>query len=131
MEQLIAARAVHGIGMGTIMPLAMAIIADVIPAKERGKWQGMMGAVCGLATVLGPLAGGWISDAFGWRWIFWVNLPLDLLALATIVTQMRLPFVARRARIDWLGAITFGPGLSLLLGQPEDHRRPPSSAKAA
>jgi EmrB/QacA subfamily drug resistance transporter len=115
MEQLIAARAVQGIGMGAIMPLAMAIIADVVPAKERGKWQGLMGAVFGLATVLGPLAGGWISDAFGWRWIFWVNLPLGLLALATIVTQMHLPFVARRARIDWLGAITFGAGLSLLL----------------
>jgi EmrB/QacA subfamily drug resistance transporter len=115
MEQLIAARVVQGVGMGAIMPLAMAIIADVIPANARGKWQGLMGAVFGLATVLGPLAGGAVADAFGWRWVFWVNLPLGLVALATIVTQMHLPFVRRPASIDWLGALTFGGGLTLLL----------------
>ncbi|MEO6866860.1 MAG: MDR family MFS transporter, partial [Gaiellales bacterium] len=115
MELLIAARAVQGIGMGAIMPLAMAIIADVVPATERGKWQGLMGAVFGLATVLGPLAGGAISDAFGWRWIFWMNVPLGLIALATIYTQMHIPFVPRRAKIDWLGAATFGGALTTLL----------------
>ncbi|MCW2927127.1 MAG: oxidoreductase [Thermoleophilia bacterium] len=115
MEQLIAARAVQGIGMGAIMPLAMAIIADVVPARERGKWQGIMGAVFGLATVLGPLAGGSISDNFGWRWIFWVNVPLGALALLLIVTQLHLPFHPRRTRIDWLGAVTFGGGLTTLL----------------
>jgi EmrB/QacA subfamily drug resistance transporter len=115
MEQLIGARVIQGIGMGAIMPLAMAIIADVIPASERGKWQGLMGAVFGLATVLGPLAGGAIADGLGWRWVFWINLPLGLLALATIVTQMHLPFVPRPTRIDWLGALTFGGGLTLLL----------------
>jgi multidrug resistance protein len=115
MEQLIASRAIQGIGMGAIMPLAMAIIADVVPANERGKWQGIMGAVFGLATVLGPLAGGSISDHFGWRWIFWVNLPLGAIALATIITQMHLPFVPRRSKVDYAGAVTFGGGLAALL----------------
>jgi EmrB/QacA subfamily drug resistance transporter len=115
MGQLIAARAVQGVGMGAIMPLAMAIIADVVPANERGKWQGIMGAVFGLATVLGPLAGGSISDHFGWRWIFWSNVPLGLIALATIVTQMHLPFIARKTKVDYLGALTFGGGLAALL----------------
>ncbi|MCW2960027.1 MAG: family efflux transporter permease subunit [Thermoleophilia bacterium] len=115
MGQLIAARAIQGVGMGAIMPLAMAIIADVVPARERGKWQGIMGGVFGLATVLGPLAGGWISDTFGWRWIFWVNVPLGAMALALIITQMHIPFHPRRAKIDWLGAIAFGGGLSALL----------------
>ena len=115
MEVLIAGRVVQGIGMGAIMPLAMAIIADVVPASERGKWQGIMGAVFGLATVLGPLAGGWINDAFGWRWTFWMNVPLGVVALALIVTQLHLPFHPRKAKIDWYGAITFGGGLSALL----------------
>ncbi|MCW2956037.1 MAG: drug resistance transporter, EmrB/QacA subfamily [Thermoleophilia bacterium] len=126
MGQLIAARAVQGIGMGAIMPLAMAIIADVVPARERGKWQGIMGGVFGLATVLGPLAGGWISDSFGWRWIFWVNVPLGAAALALIITQLHIPFHPRRSKIDWLGAITFGGGLtSLLLALSEGGSRHP------
>ncbi len=126
MEQLIAARAVQGIGMGALMPLAMAIIADIVPATERGKWQGAMGGVFGLATVLGPLAGGWVSDHFGWRWIFWGNVPLGLVALAIIVTQMHIPFTPRRAKIDWLGAATLGGALTtLLLGLSEGGRAHP------
>ena len=118
MEQLIAARVVQGVGMGAIMPLAMAIIADVIPANARGKWQGLMGAVFGLATVLGPLAGGAVADAFGWRWVFWVNLPLGVVALATIVTQMHLPFVRRH-------------GLDRLARRAHLRRRPdPAPARA-
>lgn len=129
MHQLIAARAVQGIGMGAIMPLAMAIIADVVPATERGKWQGAMGGVFGLATVLGPLAGGAVSDNFGWRWIFWGNVPLGMIALVIIVTQMHIPFTPRRAKIDWLGAATLGGGLfTLLLGLSEGGRDHPWSS---
>lgn len=115
MGQFVAGRVVQGVGIGAIMPLAMAIIADVVPATQRGKWQGIMGAVFGLATVIGPLAGGWIDDAFGWRWAFWMTLPLGVAALGIIVTQLHIPFHPRRARIDWLGAATFGAGLSALL----------------
>lgn len=129
MHQLIFARGVQGIGMGAIMPLTMAIIADIVPASDRGRWQGLMGAVFGFATVLGPIAGGAISDHFGWRWIFWINLPLGVIALATIITQMHLPFVPRRARIDWLGAVTLGGGLtSLLLALSEGGRNHPWSS---
>lgn len=115
MEQLVLARAVQGIGMGAIMPLAMAIVADVVPANDRGKWQGVMGAVFGLATVLGPLAGGWIDDTLGWRWTFWLTLPLGALALLLIITQMHIPFEPRRARLDIAGALTFGGSLAALL----------------
>lgn len=126
MHQLIAARAIQGVGMGAIMPLAMAIIADIVPATERGKWQGAMGGVFGLATVLGPLAGGWVSDAYGWRWIFWGNVPLGIIALVIIVTQMHIPFTPRRAKIDWLGATALGGALTtMLLGLSEGGRNHP------
>jgi predicted MFS family arabinose efflux permease len=79
-----------------------------------------MGGVFGLATVLGPLAGGWTSDHFGWRWIFWGNVPLGMIALLIIVTQMHIPFTPRKAKIDWLGAATLGGALTtLLLGLSE------------
>ncbi len=115
MDLLVAGRVIQGIGMGAIMPLAMAIIADVVPANERGKWQGLMGAVFGLATVLGPLSGGWINDAVGWRWTFWLVVPLAVVALVLIVTQMHIPFERRHARVDWPGFVAFGIGLSALL----------------
>lgn len=115
MDALIFGRIIQGIGMGAIMPLAMAIIADVVPASERGKWQGLIGAVFGLATILGPLGGGWIEDLFGWRWTFWLVLPLGFVALALIITQMKIPFEPRKARIDWAGFVSFGLGLSALL----------------
>src|ERR687890_1022853 len=73
---LVAARAVQGFGMGTIMPLAQAIIGDIISPRERGKYMGYLGGVFGIASIAGPLAGGWITDAFSWRWAFFFNPPI-------------------------------------------------------
>ena len=76
MTQLIVARAIQGLGAGALIPLAMAVIGDLIPPSDRGRWQGLTGAVFGLASILGPLTGGWIADNTDWRWVFLVSLPV-------------------------------------------------------
>lgn len=103
MAQLIAARLVQGMGAGGIIVLAQAIIADVVSPRERGRYQGLFGAVFGLASVAGPLAGGFFTDNLSWRWIFFAKVPFALLAL--LVTSLTLPANVRRpqARIDWAG----------------------------
>ena len=78
MTQLIVARAIQGLGAGALIPLAMAVIGDLIPPSDRGRWQGLTGAVFGLASVLGPLTGGWIADHTDWRWVFFVSLPVSV-----------------------------------------------------
>ena len=82
MTWLIAGRAVQGLGGGGLMILAQAIIADVVPARERGKYMGIMGGVFALSSVAGPLLGGWFTEGIGWRWAFWMNIPLGILAIA-------------------------------------------------
>lgn len=105
MSALIVARVVQGVGGGGLMILSQAAIADVIPARERGKYMGIMGGVFAFSSVAGPLLGGWFTEGPGWRWVFWINLPLGLLAaLATIYfLPSRRPDSARRARMDYLG----------------------------
>ena len=78
MTWLIAGRAVQGLGGGGLMILAQAIIADVVPARERGKYMGIMGGVFAVSSVAGPLLGGWFTDSIGWRWAFWMNMPLGI-----------------------------------------------------
>jgi len=104
--QLIIYRGLQGLGAGAMMPIAQAIIGDVFPPSERGKWQGLIMAVFGLATIIGPLLGGWITDNWGWRWTFYVNMPVG--AVAILTTGLVMPNVVRRVHhtIDYLGSIT-------------------------
>jgi EmrB/QacA subfamily drug resistance transporter len=104
MPQLIAARGLQGIGGGGLFSIAFAIIGDVIPPRDRGRYQGYFGAVFGVASVAGPLLGGWLTDGAGWRWIFLINIPIGLGALIVTSWALRLPVVRREHRIDYLGA---------------------------
>lgn len=118
MIQLIIFRSIQGLGGGAIFANAFAIIGDLFPPAERGKWQGMFGAVFGLASVVGPALGGWITDNATWRWNFFINVPIGILALITIAILMPkfVPDIKDRA-VDYMGSIALTIGLvSLLLG---------------
>lgn len=104
MTWLIIGRAVQGIGGGGLMILSQAIIADVVPARERGRYMGIMGGVFALSSVAGPLLGGWFTDGIGWRWGLWMNIPLGILAIASAAFFLRLPKTAyRKPRVDGIG----------------------------
>ncbi|MEU6344531.1 MDR family MFS transporter [Streptomyces sp. NPDC046977] len=105
MGQLIAFRAIQGLGAGGLIVGVMAIIGDLIPPRERGKYQGMMAGVMAVAMIGGPLVGGSITDNWGWRWSFYINLPLGVVALFVISAVLHLPKKRVQARIDYLGAI--------------------------
>jgi EmrB/QacA subfamily drug resistance transporter len=104
MGMLILARVIQGIGGGGLMILAQAAIADVVPARERGKYMGVMGGVFALASVVGPLLGGWFTDGPGWRWAFWINIPIGVLALLAAIFFLKLPRHQHgRPTLDWYG----------------------------
>lgn len=106
LQQLILFRALQGIGGGGLMSLAQAAIADVVSPRQRGRYQGYLAAVWAVASVAGPLVGGWVSDHLSWRWLFWINLPLGLLAMWLCHRGLRaLPAPAGKARVDWGGAL--------------------------
>ena len=115
MTELIAFRAVQGLGAGGLIVLVQASVGDIVTPRERGRYQGLFGAVFGLASVAGPLLGGLIVEHFSWRWIFYVNIPIGLLALAVI--SATLPAVASRgkAKIDYLGAAVLAAALSSIV----------------
>ena len=112
---LVAARAIQGFGMGTIMPLSQTIIGDIISARERGRYMGYIGAVFGVASIAGPLAGGWITDNFSWRWLFYVNLPFGVAALAFILAYLHVPHVPRRHKLDYVGFVALPVALVAVL----------------
>jgi EmrB/QacA subfamily drug resistance transporter len=115
MPQLIAFRAIQGIGGGGLFAIALSIIGDVIPPRERGRYQGYFGAVFGVSSVAGPLLGGWFTDGPGWRWIFYINLPIGLGALVITSMVLRMPVTRREHKIDYLGAATIVAAVSCLL----------------
>ena len=118
MDQLIAFRAFQGLGAAALEPMAITIIGDLFPPRERGKWQGVSGSIYGLAAIAGPLAGGWITDNASWRWVFYINLPIGLLAMLVLVFLMpTLRHKVGQVSIDYIGAALLILGtVPLLLG---------------
>src|SRR5689334_15953360 len=108
MTMLVAARALQGIGGGAIMVTAMAVIGEVIPLRERGRYQGALGAVFGVTTVIGPLLGGFFTDHLTWRWAFWINVPIGIVVL--LVGIAAIPSLTRTVRpvIDYAGILFVG-----------------------
>ncbi|MGH7234701.1 MAG: MDR family MFS transporter [Candidatus Saccharimonadales bacterium] len=110
MDQLVLFRALQGIGAGGLISLVLAIIGDVVPPRQRGRYQGYFGAVFGVASIAGPLLGGFLANEHtllgvsGWRWIFYINVPLGILALIAIATRLHLPKFVTEHRIDYRGA---------------------------
>lgn len=116
MTQLIIFRAIQGIGGGAIMANSFAIIGDLFSPSERGKWQGMLGGAFGLASVIGPMLGGWLTDNASWRWAFFINIPVGILALGLIFFLMpKFASAIRDKIIDYKGSLALTVGLTALL----------------
>ncbi|MER7915530.1 MULTISPECIES: MFS transporter [unclassified Streptomyces] len=121
MNELSAFRAFQGIGAGGLMSLALAIIGDIVPPRERARYQGYMLAMFGSSSVLGPLIGGFLAGRSsilaiaGWRWVFLVNVPVGIIALFVVAKVLNLPHIRREHRIDWWGALTIAVGVVPLL----------------
>ncbi|NIH86545.1 EmrB/QacA subfamily drug resistance transporter [Amycolatopsis granulosa] len=116
MPELIAFRAVQGLGLGGMQALVQVVIAAMISPRDRGRYSGYIGAVFALATVAGPLLGGVIVDSpLGWRWNFWITVPVAVAAFIVLGKTLHLPVLKRQVKIDWLGATLLVGGVSLLL----------------
>ncbi|MBF9073098.1 MFS transporter [Streptacidiphilus fuscans] len=115
MTELIAFRAVQGLGGGGLMVLAMAVIADVVPPRERGRYQGVIGAVFGVSSVVGPLLGGFLVDNLNWRWVFYVNLPVGVVALFVIATALHAKKPEGRPSIDYVGTVLLAAASTCLV----------------
>src|SRR5919202_1567638 len=115
MGQLIAFRALQGVGAGGLLPLAQAAIADLFSPRDRGRYQGYIGAMWATAAVAGPLLGGSLTDAASWRWIFFINLPLGAVALVVVLRTMRVQTDVRGHRVDYAGAGVLSVAIACLL----------------
>ena len=115
MAELIAFRTLQGLGAGGLMVVTLAVVGDIIPPRERGKYQGYFGAVFGVSTVVGPLLGGFFVDNLSWRWIFYVNLPVGAVALSVIAIAFHTREVHTRHTIDYLGAALLAGALASIV----------------
>ena len=111
MIELIACRAIQGAGAGGLMVGSQAIIGDIIPPRQRGRYMGYFGAVFGLSSILGPLAGGWFTQHVSWRWIFYINVPIGIVALFVIAIVLHIPVKKVQHKIDWLGTALLSAGV--------------------
>src|SRR5438034_8773802 len=118
MNMLIAFRAFQGLGAGALLPIAIAVVGDLFTPRERGKWQGVTGAVFGISAIVGPTVGGWLTEYASWRWVFYVNLPIGIAALLVLIFLMPpLRTGATQVSIDYIGAALLIIGtVPLLLG---------------
>jgi EmrB/QacA subfamily drug resistance transporter len=115
MPMLIGARAVQGLGTGAIIPLSMTIVGELYALSERARAQALFSGVWGLASIAGPLVGGYITDSLSWRWVFYINIPFGLLAFLVIALAYPPMRVLREVRVDWVGAALLFAGISTLL----------------
>jgi EmrB/QacA subfamily drug resistance transporter len=115
MLQLILFRGAQGLGAGGLFAMAMAIVGDVVPPRDRGRYQGYFGAVFAFASVAGPLLGGLFVDQLSWRWVFFINLPLGIMALIVTSAVLQLPFKRLEHKIDYVGSLLMVSGVSCLL----------------
>lgn len=115
MDELIGFRALQGLGAGGLMVGAQAIIGDVIPPRERGKYMGVIGAVFGVSSIIGPLLGGFLVDGPGWRWVFYVNVPIGMVALMVTATKLHLPKLRTPHHIDYLGTLLLAVAVTTVI----------------
>ena len=114
-EQLIVFRGIQGLGAGALFPIALATIGDLFSPQERGRYQGLFGAVFGLSSLVGPALGGYLTDNLSWHWIFYVNLPIGLLSIAIILRELPTFKGLPNQRVDFLGVFTFAAGIIPIL----------------
>ena len=115
MPQLVLARALQGLGAGAMLSMPRATIGDIFNPRDRGRWMGVIASVFGLSSIIGPVLGGWITDQWGWRWIFYINLPVGTLALVGVLYALPSVKTEDRVKLDWQGSLLLVAGLVPLL----------------